>query len=299
MRSIDQVIVSSDQSPRFLNFWPLVAKSWKDLFNISPTLVLVSNHAADSQLLNDLRSFGSVVQLDAIPRVPLENQAKLARWYYACQAGDLSVTIEDIDTIFLTPDYLEDRLRGINSETLRGIGSDVSSYTDLIGDISKFPASNFTGTGILFSQLFNYQLGMSFRDFVWNFKDLKNIDERANPFSPPYVFSDESLIRALRIKNDFQPIEVVPRDVNIHEQWIDRSWWPSSPPINLDKYICVNLLRPLWENRDACKFILDEHFEEGYPWIIDQNEGSIAKLRWRLRDARITKFRRLLLKFLS
>lgn len=298
MYNIDQVIVSSDQSPRFLNFWPLVAKSWKERFNITSTLVLVSNRASDSQFLNLLQSFGSVLEVIAIPRVPLENQAKLARWYRACQSGESLVTIEDIDTIFLTSGYLKDRLQGINSETLRGIGSDVSSYTDQIHDISKFPASNFTGTGNLFSQLFNYQQGMNFRDFIWNFKDLKKIDERANPFNPPHTFSDESLIRALRIQNNFQAIEVIPRDVNIFEEWIDRNWWPQKPPTNFDKYICVNLLRPLWENRDACKFVLDIYFKEEYPWIIQENEGFIANLRWRLREARVTKFRRLLLKYL-
>ena len=104
MNTIDKIIVSSDSSPMFLNYWPVVAQSWKEIFNLVPILVLVAPSGFDTSVISRLRDFGEVEVLEVLTDIPEANQAKLARWFYACKQKSSVVSIEDIDTIqkFLT-----------------------------------------------------------------------------------------------------------------------------------------------------------------------------------------------------
>ena len=245
----------------------MVAQSWKKIFNFVPTLVLVAPASFDASIILRLREFGDVEILEVLNDVPEANQAKLARWFYACQQQSSVVSIEDIDTIFLKSEYLFDRLKEFEPEKLLGIGSEVHPYQ--VG-LMKFPASNLTGRGDLFAKLFGYHNGMSFRAFVDQFKNLKLFDNLENPFNDSKKFSDESLIRALREVNNFNDIKVIERNIDIRTKWLDRSWWPDKSSLDISQYTTVNFLRPLRENFESCRKIIEIFFPYDYPWMIDK-----------------------------
>jgi len=250
----------------FLNYWPVVAQSWKELFNVAPTLVLVAPQDFDSLVISKLREFGEVEVLQMLIDVPVANQAKLARWFYACQQKSTVALIEDIDTIFLKSDYLKDRLSEFDSKKLLGIGSEVDQIEKRI---MKFPASNMTGKGELFAKLFGYRSGMVFEDFVLQFKNSRQFDGLEDPYNSPKYFSDESLIRALRASNKFTDIKVIERNIDIRTKWLDRSWWPSNKDLDVSLYTTVNFLRPLRENFESCRKVIEVFFPNEYPWMLD------------------------------
>jgi hypothetical protein len=282
IEKIDKVLVSSDCSPMFINYWPVVAKSWKDIFGITAKLILVTRANVKIQLIEKLRDFGEVEVVTQIPEVPIPNQAKLARWFSASSNPNQISSIEDIDTIFLKPDFLRERFDSFDENRLLGIGSEV--YTPQQG-ITKFPASNLTGSGILFSELFGYRDGMSFGEFVKQFRNLAEFDNLEDPYRPPRSFSDESLIRALRKRNNFLKIHVIPRSIDTQNSWLDRSVWPTENELNLHKYTTVNFLRPLRENYAKCKPILDLFYPREYPWILDKRTPI-----WKNRDHFLKRF---------
>ena len=258
--------MSSDTSPMFLNYWPVVAKSWKEIFNLVPTLVLVAPSSFDKRIILRLREFGEVEVVEVLSGVPEANQAKLARWFYACQQKSCIVSIEDIDTIFLSSEFLEDRLKEFDPSKLLGIGSEVYKYHD---GLMKFPASNLTGSGDLFAKLFGYRDEMTFISFVEQFRNSKIFDELEDPFKSPKCFSDESLIRALRASNKFNDMKVIERNIDIRIKWLDRSWWPSNSSLDISQYTTVNFLRPLRENFESCKKVIEIFFPTDYPWMLD------------------------------
>ena len=267
MISVNKVVVSSDTSPMFLNYWPVVARSWSKLFNLVPTLVVVAHSNFDPSVISKLREFGDVEVIEVLPNVPEANQAKLARWFYACRQETSVVSIEDIDTIFLKSEFLKDRLKEYEPDKILGIGSEVYEFHE---GLMKFPASNLTGRGDLFAKLFGYHEGMSFKEFVEQFKDFQICDDLEDPFKSPKQFSDESLIRALRVTNEFTDIKVIKRNIDIRNEWLDRSWWPSNSTINISQYTTVNFLRPLRENFDSCRKVIEIFFSGDYPWMLDQ-----------------------------
>lgn len=297
MNTINKIVVSSDTSPMFLNYWPVVAQSWKEIFNLVPTLVLVAPLSFDKSIISRLRDFGEVEVVEVLTDVPEANQAKLSRWFYACQQKSLVVSIEDIDTIFLSSDFLEDRLREFDPSKLLGIGSEVYDYQE---GLMKFPASNLTGSGDLFAKLFGYRDEMTFNDFVEQFKNSKIFDELEDPYKSPKYFSDESLIRALRSLNKFNDIKVIERNIDIRAKWLDRSWWPSNSSFDISQYTTVNFLRPLRENFESCRKVIEIFFPTDYPWIIDQKtpisknrDHIVRRLPSELRYAILNRLRKL------
>lgn len=262
---IDRILVSSNYTPMFLNFWPVVSESWQKIFDLNVTLILVHPKKMSLKVLNKLSEFGEIQLLQQLPKIPSANQAKLARWYFACQQNERIVSVEDIDTIYLKNQYLIEKLSEFENGKLLGIGSEV--YEQQFS-LNSFPASNLTGSGVLFSKLFGYKKGMSFYDFVCQYQGMKIFDTREDPFNLPKHFSDESLIRALRKVNLFDKIKVIPRNIDEKEHWLDRSSWPNESKIEVQKYTTVNFLRPLFENYEKCKPVLDIFFPQGYPWVI-------------------------------
>ena len=285
-----KVIVSSDSSPRFINFWPIVAASWNLHFQLNPVLTLVATKNEFATYKDALSKYGEVVLIERLKHIPIENQSKMARWYHACTLDEDVASIEDIDTIFLQSDYLSNKWKYFEPHFLLGIGSDISTYSEDRTLIPKFPASNFTGKGNLFAKLFGYQKGMSFENFLETFRGSSEFDEFEDPFNSAQEFSDESLIRSLRVKKNFSEILIVPRSVNVKTQWLDRSWWPIGGVDDIRSYICVNFPRPLFENRESCNPILTEYFPSGYPWIINKKVSILKKLNWVVNHYKNTRY---------
>ncbi len=259
--------MSSDFNPKFLNFWPIAAESWKRIFGFAPTLALVTKKPINPNILEKLREFGAVYTLISKSEAPLPNQAKMARWYLAGKLENELVTIEDIDTIYLSSDYLLERFSFLQNGTLLGIGSDVNQDDpDYKG---KFPASNLTGKTEIFREFFGSYTGEGFEDFLDRFKGMCIFDKREDPFNKPRYFSDESLIRALRANGNKNLIVTIPRDIDIHQEWMDRSWWPGSGEIP-ENAILANLPRPLYNNRHQCRKLIQLYFQNEYPWIIER-----------------------------
>lgn len=293
---IDRVVLASDDSPQFLNFWPLAASSWNKVFGITPTLALVSKGEIKGSVLRNLSEFGEVIQYVSSSQAPIPNQAKMFRWFVATKFRTSVTTVEDIDTIFLTPDYLLKKLESFEADKLLGIGDDVNqddkSYT------GKFPASNLTGTGEIFAKFFGTHQSETFENFLNRFKGLNVIDAREDPFNDPCDFSDESLIRALRQEIPKNLIKTIPRDVDIHIKWMDRSWWPEDGDIPPNA-ILANMPRPLYNNFVQCEKLIKLYFPIEYPWIyprrsrVWENPDSPTRIKLQLLRYRISKIKSL------
>ena len=242
----DKVIVSSDESPTFLNFWPIVSKAYQKFFGIKPTLALVSNRSNDENFINSLKEYGEVYTLPVIVGIPIQNLAKVARFIIASQMEDKVCMIEDIDTIPLQSNFIIDRLCKRNPNFILAVGHEVLAKTEHAG---KFPISNITSEGYNFKKLFNPN-NLGYEDLIQSFVGLKIVDHKEDINNHPSIFSDESLIRGLITKYKLSHlIQKVDRNVNIHQDWIDRSWWKIDEKKLLEgKYVCCNFLRPCKEN---------------------------------------------------
>ncbi|HLB40602.1 MAG TPA: hypothetical protein VJJ83_02325, partial [Candidatus Babeliales bacterium] len=73
---LDRVILSTDNKPEYIQFWPIVARAWQELVGLRPTLVLV----ADESVQVDT-SLGDVIRFQPVPEVPTGLQAQVLRLF--------------------------------------------------------------------------------------------------------------------------------------------------------------------------------------------------------------------------
>ena len=250
----DRVIVSSDDSPHFLNFWPCVSRAWLKFFGIKPTLALVTSRPDSHPLISRLRHFGEVYRIQQIPGIPVPNQAKLARFVLASQMGDQVCMIEDIDTIPLQSNFVEGLAKRRKLQKLLAIGHEVYHADGYSNSRGKFPISNMTAEGWLFQKLINPK-ELSDSELVESFVGTRVFDLKEDISNEPSLFSDESLIRALIEINDLDHIvQKEVRGVNPLTDWIDRSWWNiDEEKLHSGRYVACNFLRPCKSN--AFRFV--------------------------------------------
>jgi len=98
---IDFVIHSSDSNPYYLDFWPLVSRVWKQVFNLEPVLLYIdANH--DVQIDE---TYGKVFKFKPIDGIPKYLQCLWIRYWWPSQMPNSISMISDIDMFPLSKNY--------------------------------------------------------------------------------------------------------------------------------------------------------------------------------------------------
>lgn len=248
----NRIITSTNEDSTYLDFWRIQILSHKIFFpNKILTIAFLTNRSDDDDLIIEMRSCGIDVRLyKPISNIPEGNHAKLLRYICASEFEDDVCVITDMDTIPLQSDYLNNLTSERELNKILCVGSEVYKGTPHSG---KFPAHHITAEGKLFKKLFNPK-DLSNEDLINEISKINNVyDHKESLLSSE--FSDESLIRVLFEMNVVDRQDL-PRNINIKEQWIDRSWWDiDNDRLYSFNYIEANLLRPYKQNVSKIKGI--------------------------------------------
>jgi hypothetical protein len=265
----DKAIVSCDDEPTFLNFWPVVTSAWFKFFpDVEVELALVTDKKDNDPLIDKIKSYGKVTLYPLIQGIPKSNQGKICRAYHASLQESAVCSIHDIDTIPLQRNYLFDLLNKRRKNHICLVGSEV--YTDLSSK-NKAPMVPTTAEGYIFQSVYKTQ-NLSYENFVKRLIGMRVFDDKENIMNQPFTnFSDESVLRVYLSKYSGN-VQNMRRDENRHLNsrihWIDRSWFS----IDIDKlfsgfYTEANMLRPMKENYDIMKPLID-YVCEKYEFIL-------------------------------
>lgn len=242
---VDNIIVSSDES-YFLQYWPVVVKAWNKFFpEATVHLAFVTERTDDDDLVKNLRKIGSVHLFKEQDSCPTANQAKVARHILAGMLPENEISmIEDIDTIPLQREYFEKILSQRRENTMLFVGKEVLENTEHAG---KIPASNMAAESKIYREFYNSE-NLNFEEFIEAYLNIRIHDSKEAIANPAYHFSDESLTRVFTqraIKSNKDIFSFAKRDVDIKNDWIDRSWWNINlDKLNSEKYVTCNFLRP-------------------------------------------------------
>lgn len=108
---LDRVILSSDANPFYLEFWPIVARAWKEIVGIKPTLVLI----ADMDVCVD-ETIGEVMRFEPIQGVSIALQTQVIRLLIPAFFENEVSIISDIDMLPLNKNYFIKELENIPDE---------------------------------------------------------------------------------------------------------------------------------------------------------------------------------------
>jgi len=247
-----RIILSSDENPKYIEFWPLVSWAWQKLFGIEVWLALVAPEGR-------FNLEGNIMRYEPVLGVPTCNQAKVARYHLAASLGDDTLVMtHDLDLLPLQRAYMLDLLWHRPPGHLLTVGSEV-----YVGpEAGKFTAGYLTLESNHWRQLVNPRQ-LEWEPFVRSFIGLRVFDHKEDisrtvHHENPDTFSDESLLRALLKLNPVPlvrlPFGYWPYTVRA----LDRADWRFDPrKLEDGTYVEAHLLRPLSQHQDRIQPLIN------------------------------------------
>ena len=103
---IDRVILSTNDNANYIEFWPIVAKVWKELIGVKPTLALIGNKDVKID-----ETLGDVIRFEPIENVSTVLHAQAIRLLLPAYFEDEVCITSDIDMIPLNKEYFVETIK--------------------------------------------------------------------------------------------------------------------------------------------------------------------------------------------
>ena len=236
MSKIDQVIVSANNDPKYLDHWPRIARCWKRL-GFRPVLAWVTN---DHSRYNELAESGPVFAVYPIPGVPEGNLAKVSRFLLAQTMGGVSM-LSDADMMPINGEYFHEWAAEYGRGTLLSLSSD--AY-EAWAHPNRHPICYLIADRATWHSLVNPD-GLSNVDLIATWTGRRGVDDKDAIEGSP--FSDESLLQWMIGR---WPGQVVGQERRWHRgianRRVDRADWGwDADMVAEGHYIDAHLPRPV------------------------------------------------------
>jgi hypothetical protein len=237
---IDYAIMGSNENPMYLDFWPIISKTWKEIFNITPVLGIICDE--DSDFIND--EYGLIKKFKKIEGIDSGLQSQIIRLYLTKELTG-NMIISDIDMVPLSKQYFIDQIEHFDSSKIYSMSTDNAECNNN----KEFPMCY----NISDSQLFAKMLEL---DNTW-----VEFANRLNSMNLGWTTDQNYLWLKLQEYRNNNPNEVVllsrgwSRGAN---KRIDRLWWSYDPNlVHSGYYIDAHLLRPYNENKEEVNKLIN------------------------------------------
>lgn len=145
---LDYVLMGSNENPLYLDFWPVVSKVWKELFNITPVLGLIGGDESD--IYDD--GNGLVVKFKSIDGIDDGLSSQLVRLFLPKFLSG-NCLVSDIDMIPLSKKYFIDGLSEYSDDEFIVM----SSHHPQTINTNQYPMCYVAGNDKIFKELFNLE----------------------------------------------------------------------------------------------------------------------------------------------
>ncbi len=230
---IDYAIMGSNENPTYIDFWPVISKTWKEIFNITPVLGLICDE--DSDFYED--EYGLVKKFKSIEGIDSGLQSQIIRLYLPkLLSGNIIIT--DIDMVPLSKPYFIDQVTLFDEDKIHIMSSDNDECTRN----REIPMCyNISSTELLNEILELNITWIEFADKLNSMNEGWSTDQR-------YLWD---MIQKYKVKNGDKVVMYNrgwPRGATNR---IDRLWWSYNPElVKKGAYIDSHLLRPYKENKE-------------------------------------------------
>ena len=151
---IDRVILSSNDNPKYLEFWDLVSEAWIKIGKIKPTLFVMSDKD-----LGLSTKYGEVIYQKPVSGVPTAQQSQIVRLFGTTKFPKEICLTSDLDMIPLQSRYFHDSVKGIPEDNIAFYSAD--AYLPGSPSYPAFPMCYMCASGETFAQV----LGCSLSEF--------------------------------------------------------------------------------------------------------------------------------------
>ena len=158
-----KVIMSCDDNPYYLDFWPLVSWVWKDKMGIEPVLVHVGEKKPTEE-------YGQVHSMPVDDTVPIHTQAQLSRMWYTHKEPNTTWITSDIDMFPMSRKYWQAAIVEFSQ----------CNWTNLNSNVDYFPICYNMAKGKVFADVL--EIESSFADYCRKVSDSveENFEHKPN-----------------------------------------------------------------------------------------------------------------------
>ena len=237
---INYAIMGSNENPMYLDFWPIISKTWKEVFNITPVLGLICDE--DSDFIED--EYGLIKKFKTIEGIDSGLQSQIIRlWLTKELTGNMVIT--DIDMVPLSKQYFIDQIEHFDVSKIYSMSTDNAECNNN----KEFPMCY----NISDSQLFAKMLEL---DNTW-----VEFANKLHSMNFGWTTDQNYLWLKLQEYRNNNPNDVV----LLNRGWsrgadrrIDRLWWSYDPNlVRSGYYIDSHLLRPYNENKEEVNKLIN------------------------------------------
>ena len=165
---IDRVIVSTNDNPNYVDFWPLVAEAW-NIIGIKPTLFLISE---DFEVDTGV---GEVIRVKPLESAPTALQAQCIRLIGPTLFPDEVCLLSDLDMMPLSREYFTEQIKQVDENKLVVFSSDAYPHGH-----PCIPMCYIAAKGKLYEEVFDVKFD-DYADIIQNWYNMDygwNTDER-------------------------------------------------------------------------------------------------------------------------
>lgn len=242
---IDQIILSTNEDPLYMDFWKPVSWAYSKMFpECKIHLAFLTNRDENDPLVQDFREYGEVTLFKPLPNVQEFSQAKMIRFILASQQGSDICYIDDVDLLPLVKTFITDKTDQRPKDHLLCVGGEVYGHNGC------YPVSQMTAEGYIWKKFIN----PNNKTYEQLFEEWINTptlyDKRENPSIPldwdkDQYFSDERLLRRLIEYNPVDKFNMARGYDHYLASTVDRFRWViEKDKLNNHEYFNAHGLRP-------------------------------------------------------
>jgi hypothetical protein len=220
---IKYALTSCDSNPLYYQFWPTVAKLWKEYIGIDPILIFIG-----SELPKDMNEdHGQIILFEPIENLPTSTQSQFIRLWYTQFLDDVVITT-DIDMLPLSRGYFRGSAKNISDDKFLHLGFEKTLGFSICYNVAK-PQT--------FKEVLNLSNNFE-QDIMPLYSELKAKNKKEEWFS-----DEEYLTRHLRKAGD--RLVKFDRGENYSQTRINRTNWNYHPSlVSAGAYYDCHSIRP-------------------------------------------------------
>jgi hypothetical protein len=234
---INRAIVSTDNNPLYYEFWPLVAKAWRNM-GFEPTAAVIGD-------LNLNHSCGTIIKVPLIDGISSGFIAQVIRFIIPCMFPEEVSLIGDIDMVPLSIEYFTKNISQYDNEDIIIFSSD--AYPAEL----RYPMCYIAAKGKHFQEI----IGLKNTDPATIESFIKGLYALGKNWDTDELFFAEQLQRSSLFKKAI----LLNRGWNpMAKNRVDRSHWKYSRfGLFFNRYIDAHCLRPMDKHIKELKNIIE------------------------------------------
>jgi hypothetical protein len=250
--NIDNVILTSNNNPLYLDFWPIVSRIWCLKFKINPILYFFYKNGEKDLKIDD--SNGEVRRIELIKNIPESIQVLWARYYMPSQEPFKTWIISDIDMLPMSNFYFIDQIKNIPDDHYIHINPCLKTY-------GLIPSCYHIAKGYTYKKYL--ELPNSWEESI---RQVVNSGFGSTINNNKLWFADEQFATNKILKNKDDKFLFLERNGGQNGFRIDRiNWNYDKDKIGKEYYYDCHSIRPYEENKfeilNLTKLILNSKFE--------------------------------------